>query len=108
MKANDKRLIFGIVIFSILFLGLFYFRGIGKEVIISRDGEELYRFSLMEEAHLSLEAGSGQTNEVDIQDGQVFVSSASCPDQICVHQGKISKKGETIVCLPHKLVIEIK
>lgn len=108
MKSNDKHLILGILIFTILIAGIFCFRGIGKEVIISRDGEELYRFSLVEEAHLSLEAEPGQTNEVEIHGGQVFVSSASCPDQICVHQGKISKKGETIVCLPHKLVIEIK
>ena len=42
-----------------------------------------------------------------IQDGQVFISEADCPDGLCVNTGKISKTGQTIICLPHKLVIEI-
>lgn len=108
MKSEDKRLIVGILFFAILFMGVFQFRGIGKEVIVSRDGEEIYRFSLLEETHLSLENEPGQMNEVLIHGGKVSITAASCPDQLCVHQGKISKKGETIVCLPHKLVIEIK
>lgn len=108
MKSSDQRLVFCIFIFGILLMGLFRFQGMGKEAIISRDGEEIYRLSLQEETHLSLEYNAGQTNEVVIRGGKVSVSNASCPDQLCVHQGKISKKGETIVCLPHKLVIEIK
>lgn len=96
MKSYDQRLVFGIIFFACLLLGMFRFQGIGKEAIISRDGEELYRFSLSEETHLSLESNAGQTNEVVIQDGKIFVSNASCPDQLCVHQGKISKKGRPL------------
>ena len=33
---------------------------------------------------------------------------ATCPDKLCIKQGNIEKKGATIVCLPHHLVIEIK
>lgn len=33
---------------------------------------------------------------------------ATCPDKLCIKQGHIEKKGATIVCLPHHLVIEIK
>ncbi|KAI4447103.1 hypothetical protein C823_001622 [Eubacterium plexicaudatum ASF492] len=32
---------------------------------------------------------------------------ADCPDQLCVHQKAISGQGETIVCLPNKIVVEI-
>lgn len=107
MKLNDKILILGVIIAAILIWMLLSFRGIGKEVVVYRDGEEIHRFELMNEIHLSMEYLKGQENVIDIKDGQVSVTFATCPDQICVHQGAISKKGETIVCLPHKLVIEI-
>ena len=32
---------------------------------------------------------------------------ATCPDHLCIKQGKINKKGATIVCLPHHLVVEV-
>lgn len=41
------------------------------------------------------------------KDGKVQMLQSSCPDQICVHHTEIAKTGESIICLPHKLVIEI-
>ena len=32
---------------------------------------------------------------------------ASCADQLCVRQGEIERIGETIVCLPHRLLVEV-
>jgi len=37
----------------------------------------------------------------------VDVIEADCPDKICVKHTNIKNAGETIICLPHKLVIEI-
>lgn len=39
-------------------------------------------------------------------DGQVRMESADCKDQICVHHKPISGNHESIICLPHKLVVE--
>lgn len=47
-------------------------------------------------------------NLIEIGDEKVRVIEASCPDKIDVKQGYISKIGETIVCLPNKLIVEIK
>ena len=107
MKKNDKILILGVLIAGIFLWIISSFRGIGKEVVIYRDGEEIHRFELMNETHLSMEYLEGQENDIDIKGGKVSVTFATCPDQICVKQGEISEAGETIVCLPHKLVVEI-
>lgn len=46
-------------------------------------------------------------NMVLAEKGRIRVSEADCPDQICVHQGWISDGAVPIVCLPHRLMIEI-
>ena len=47
-------------------------------------------------------------NLIEIGDEEVRVIEADCPDKLDVKQGYISKTGEVIVCLPNRLVIEIK
>ncbi len=51
--------------------------------------------------------GEGFYNVLKIKDGKAEMISADCPDQICVKHRPISLKGETIICLPHKIVVEI-
>lgn len=46
-------------------------------------------------------------NTVKIYDGGVSVTDSDCPDEICMQEGFIDKPGESIICLPHKLLIEI-
>ena len=46
-------------------------------------------------------------NILEIKNGMAYVTEADCPDQVCIRMGKISKTGENIVCLPHKLVIQV-
>ena len=47
------------------------------------------------------------TNVVVVADGAVFVRDADCDNHDCVHQGSISAPGCQIICLPHKLWIEV-
>lgn len=81
----------------------------GKFVIISLDGIEKYRYNLSENIEFTVKSGENgeNTNQVVIKDGYVYVSEANCRDKICVKHRKISKAGETIVCLPHKTVVSI-
>lgn len=39
--------------------------------------------------------------------GGVWVEQSGCPDKICVHKGRISSVGDTIVCLPARTVVEV-
>ncbi len=47
------------------------------------------------------------SNTVEVKDGAVSMKSADCPDKVCVRMGAKNRNGETITCLPHKLVIEV-
>jgi hypothetical protein len=48
------------------------------------------------------------SNIVEISNGKVKILDADCPDKICIQDGSISKPGAILVCLPHKVVINIK
>ena len=62
----------------------------------------------VEEPHeISVTTEDGNVNIVLIEPGQISVRYATCPDQICVMQGPISNSARPIVCLPHRLIIEI-
>ena len=41
-------------------------------------------------------------------DGAVSVKESNCGDKTCMRTGKISKRGEAIICVPNKIVVEIK
>lgn len=56
---------------------------------------------------ISLNDDGEYSNIITIKNREVYMKSSDCPDQICVKQGKIKKQGESIICLPHKLVIRI-
>ena len=47
------------------------------------------------------------SNTLEVRNGAVSMKSAGCPDKVCVRMGTKNRNGETITCLPHKLVIEV-
>lgn len=87
---------------------LFYSAGMkpGGGVEVTVDGESVAFLPLDTDDSIRIETEWGW-NVVSVQDGAVMVTEADCRDQICVEHRKIRKTGETIVCLPHKLVVEI-
>ncbi len=78
--------------------------------LIKVDGEVYDNIPLSsndEELSLNINTEKGY-NVVSIKDSNIRISHANCKDALCVNQGEISSVGETVVCLPHKLIIEIK
>lgn len=77
---------------------------------ITRDGvllEEIDLTMVDQPYTLTFEDESGH-NVVTVEQGRIRVSEADCPDRVCVNQGWISDGTVPIVCLPHRLMIEIK
>ena len=64
--------------------------------------------SVTERETFTVHGEHGAENVIEVRPGSIAVISASCPDQICVHQGF---RGDTllpITCLPNHLVIQIR
>ena len=80
--------------------------GDGKQVLITVNGEEYGRYPLDTDADFTIQTPWGY-NTVIIHDGQADVHEADCLNQICVNTVPASEIGDMIVCLPHKLVVEI-
>ena len=47
------------------------------------------------------------TNRLTIKDGYAYMEEADCPDGLCMKMGKISRNGQSVICLPNKVVVEI-
>lgn len=78
----------------------------GTWVVITLDGKEYGRYLLEKDQEIKVQSEAGQ-NCIRIKNQVVWMEEADCPDKYCVSKGKISKTNQTIVCLPHKLVVEI-
>lgn len=69
-------------------------------------GKEHYRFNLKKEGQYLLQEFSPPV-EVTIKEGEIAITHNDCPQQICMKMGPISKPGQTIVCVPKKILIYI-
>ena len=107
-------LIIYITLLAIFLLGAFISahgnKGDVKIAIITLDGQEVHRVDLSSvdtPYEFVIEASSEGYNLIRVEKGRIRVVRASCPDQIDVKQGWISKTHQSIICLPHRLLIRI-
>lgn len=81
----------------------------GNSLVIEVDGQFYQRVSLQENSHYPIHLPGERFMELVVEEGRAWVSEETvvCPDRICVKTGKISRPGESIVCLPNKVIIYI-
>lgn len=98
-------IVVGIAVSAVLSLGS---TG-GDKVVIKVDGDVYGRYSLSEDKTIDVRQDSENVkyNIVVIKDGTVSVAEASCHNQVCVDHKPISASGESIVCLPNKMIVTI-
>lgn len=105
MKKRDFILIASILIVAVaLFLVVELTKEEGAGVTVKVDGVKVAEYSLTSDGTYPLNGG---TNILVIENGKAYLTDANCPDKLCVHQGKISRTGETITCLPNKLTVTV-
>lgn len=76
-------------------------------VEIVQNNRIIYRFDLSQEENriFRIESSDGGWNEIKIENGEISITDADCPDKTCVKTGILRSENIPIVCLPHKLVI---
>ena len=107
---NDILLILCILL--IASAGVFYLYGLrpsGDTVKVSVDGKEYGVYPLSEDVTEDIYTGKNgeYLNRLVIKDGKAYMETANCPDGICVEHSKIFRDGESIVCLPHRVVVTV-
>lgn len=109
---EDKKLRSDIILIGTLLivsLSVFLFMALnsrtGDRVVVSVGGHRVAEYSLAVDGVYYLNNG---TNVLVIKDGYAYMREATCPGfQDCVESGRISKVGQTIVCLPNQVMVEI-
>lgn len=106
-KRNDLILITALVLIVLsALLVLFLLREEGGTVRITKDGELWGEYSLSEDRTVEI-VGEDGYNRLIIEDGEAYMEYASCPDGICVSHRPVKFDGESIICLPNRVVVEI-
>lgn len=107
---NDVLLIAALLLLSAVgIVYLFVFRPGGDTVKVTVDGELYGTYSLSEPRTEEIRTGDdgGQINRLIIRDGKAHMEDATCPDGICVSHRPIFRNGESIVCLPNRVVVTV-
>ena len=101
MKKRDILLAGGIVLVALVMLLVMHVTGEtkGDQVQITVNGEIYGTYPLEKDQTIEVTEGEFH-NVIRIEDGQAYMEEADCPDGYCKEQGRI-------VCLPHKLVVEV-
>lgn len=113
MKKADVIIIIAILVIAIGGLGvsklLFNHKYANKYVEIYVENKFYQKILIKDEAYkktIEVKTKLGR-NVIQIENGGARMVDADCPDKICVKEGFKNKVGQTIICLPNKLVVEI-
>ncbi len=97
----------GLVIVTLLsFPAIRHFHREGKRVVIESDGAEVGNFPLKEDRLVPVEGKLG-TTWVKMAEGGVRVVDSPCPYKLCIKSGSIRRSGQTLICLPNRVVVRI-
>lgn len=105
----DRALIVTVSAAALLMAVLFLLparTGSAAFAVVEQDGQEIVRLRLDREESVRISCADGY-NVVTVKGGSVSVTEADCRDQICVRQGSITTRKESIVCLPHRLSVHL-
>lgn len=107
-RKSDFILIAGIlVIAAVLAIFLYFNKKEGAKVAVMVGGKDLAVYDLSEDRVEKIQTEYGM-NVLVIEDGIAKVTVADCPDGICTQETPIQYDMQSIICLPHNLVIEIR
>lgn len=107
-RKLEINLIAAMLLVGVLMIVVMSFAKGGTKVVVSVDGQEYGVYSLHKNREIEIKSEEG-INILKIENGQANMISATCPDKICVNMFPISEEVPgAIVCLPNKVIVELK
>lgn len=104
IRKNDIFLVASVIILCIIIAVIpFFFSSDGSSVLIYVDGELYAEKSLNENSVTDIDG----LMQVVIENGKAYVENSVCPNGACEHSAPVSASGESIICLPNKIMIKI-
>lgn len=94
------------VIAAVLGVCLWLLTPQGGQVQVTVDGQVVMTLPLDTDTVVTVH-GAVNDNTLTIADGTASMTDAGCPDRLCVHHGAISRTGESIICLPNRIVVTV-
>ncbi len=79
----------------------------GTSALVYCDGRLIATYELSSDRIVAVPA-AGHEIKLEIRGGRIRIVDADCPRQICEHTGWISRANQRIVCVPNKILIEVK
>ena len=96
-----------ILIFCVIWTISAFRKPESRKVLIILNNEIIQEINLDsdENQEFRIQSADGGYNLVRIQNHEICIAEADCPDQTCVKTGVLRSENLPIVCLPHKLII---
>ena len=109
LKKRDIILIVSLLVVGIIALVIWHFiySVDGKYVTIEQRDNLIGIYPLNVDKEIEIEHRGEVVNKIVIEDGYCYMEEAECPDHLCKKQGKVNKSGQTIVCLPNRVVVTV-
>ena len=105
MKKGDIVLMIILGVAAAFILAGIVFKPKALNCVVYEDQNRIASFPMKEDITYAIITSYGHTNVLRIENGKADVMEADCPNQICVHTAPISRVGDTILCLPHKVSV---
>lgn len=109
MLKKDDMILIGVLLagVAVILCALLLANRNGEYAVVSVDGVEVASFPLNSDTVYEIEGYNGGHNTLIIKDGKAHLEDSSCPDHLCEHMGRIDREGQSIICLPNRVVVEI-
>ncbi len=107
LSKRDLAVLGGILLLvGIGWILLLFLQKKGNTVTVSVNGVQVQSFPMNQETTYDIVTSNGY-NRLKIQNGKAYLVEADCPDGRCMKMGPIEREGESMICLPHRVVVEV-
>ncbi len=105
LKPADAIIISLVIAFAVVSF-IFLPKSAGEKFVVTHDGKIILEGELSKDSEYSINGSLGQMKLL-VKDGKISVVKSNCPRKLCIKRGSISKQGDSIICVPNRVIITI-